>query len=203
MKNYLLSALGATALTVCLSGAAQGTLVGDVVTIQHVFPTIIDIYAPLGSPTVTEGSDDTTTFTYLWLDLYTVNIEASQILVDFSANGSWASGPSMFNGLLVSDLNDDSNHPLTGAVTTTNLVGWDDGRLLLGNDFIGLNFQGLAITTESYLNASLYFSLQPFDEQQEIFDSDRQTPVPEPATLFLFGSGLIGFGLHARRSKLF
>ncbi len=202
MKNYLYSTLGIAILIFGLSSAAQGTLVGDTVTIQHFFPTINNLYNPLGDTTVTEGDDDTARYSFLWFDVYTVNVEAQQILIDFSTIAVWASGDATFNGLVVGDLDDDSGNALSHATFSTNLAGWDDSRLLLGDDYIGFNFAGLSVTPNTYIDTNLFFPIEAREDRLDQDISDPQLAVPEPATLFLFGSGLLGFGFQARR-KIF
>ena len=94
-----------------------------------------------------------------------------------------------FNGLVVSDLDDDGGNGwiLLNAAVQTDVAGWDDSRIIIGNDYVGFNWSGLAFNTTTDFEATLEFG---------------PNPIPIPTSLMLFITGLAGFAVaHKIRVK--
>lgn len=183
MKKTLLAGLAVSLMMLGMTGVAGATLVGDTVTAQHYFPDISIPYENLASAVVEIGTSDTMYPHGGYV--YTVNVDAASIFVDFIYSARWAT--SLFNGLVVDSLNDSTLSSLQDVTIDTNMAGWDLSRLSFDTDTVNFNWNGLSFDDNTYFNASLDFG-------------GRQ-PVPEPATILLFGTGLAGVAATRRRKK--
>lgn len=194
----------AVAMCVCaLPTASNATLVGDTVSLGHYFP---DTAAPTSmfTPTVSTGGSDVSNFYFSYPYGYSVNMEASSVLVDFSyvivdgetatwgdttTSCSWGPTgfscidvPASFNGLGITGLNDSSGGALQGVSVDTNMAGWNTSMLSFDTDKVFFDWKGLSYDNTTYFNAAFDFSGQV----------GGAAPVPEPSTLLLIGSGIAG-----------
>lgn len=120
-----------------------------------------------------------------------------QVAVRFTEEGSFSKND-IFNGFRFFDWTEDTEDvdPFENvSIFSTNLVGFDESRLGFNEDNIWLNFEGLGFTTGTYVN------LQIGGQSLTSFSNDV-TPTPEPGTLLLMGSGILGLaGIGRRRFK--
>ena len=173
-----------TAFVLCLSGFAQASLIDDQVDVYHRSPflTIVDESSGGDTVTVKAGSEDAVA---LHFDVYWVDIEESGVSVDFLRTNQFGNpGVFDFTGLVISDLDFEPGYLLLGADVDTNMKGWDDSRLMLGEDFVGFNWQGL--TVDSDTNFTAFFEFGP-------------SPIPIPPSLLLFVTGIAGFTFFRRK----
>ena len=181
--NRRLLVLGAVMLILVMAGSAGASLIGDTVTVAHVYGTT-NLYGP--QDTVVAAGDGDVVAVYIGgTHEYNVNVEAYSINTIFTVNLAWSNRPS-FNGLVVGSLDDSSGNPLQGVTIDTNMSGWDVSRLYYSDDQVKFNWKGLSFTTDTYFNASLDFG---------------QNAVPIPGALWLLGSGLLGLVAVRRRQK--
>lgn len=161
------------------SAISQASLSGDTVIIGHYYPDLEDLLYPYNDTpieTVVDGGIEWSYDRHRWYsyDLYTVDVGAGSIDVDFLGNSGW-SAVSGFNGLVVSDLDYEPGFVVDSVTLFTNVSGFGSDRVLMGDDWVGLNFSGLNFTAASYISAQISFS-----------------DVPVPSAAILFGFGFIG-----------
>ena len=178
MKRVLIFACAIVLIFFWISGDASATLIGDQVTLTHwAGPN------PLNQSTFTVEQGDVD----LWLraNTYSANVEADSIYIDFLLNYSYGTYYS-FNGFEASDLDYGPGYILSGVSIDTNMSGWNDSLLFFDDDSVSFNWTGQRITSDTYFDVTLTFT--------------QTAPVPEPSTIVLFSSGLIG--LVGLRRKL-
>jgi hypothetical protein len=178
MKNILLGAL----FGLLLSGTAHAGLLGDTITASYQFPTLGTIYGPVtwspatfqvGPGQETDGLVEGVTHILVDFTDTTLQITLTTTLDQPTWNSVAFNGP-VFDGLL----------GLAGGsvdVGATNLVGFDDSRILTSGNELALNWSGLGYTTGSTVVVDFSFA------------------APEPASLALFGMGLTGLAAAYRK----
>lgn len=174
-------------LALLASQGAAATLIGDTVTVEHhfTFGTPAPFY---GSefPVVVAGPADMVLMDSSFT-LYTVDVDAFDIFVDFTFESTWLDGGEFsFNGLVVSDLDFLGGDPLIGFLIETNMAGWDDSRVMFGPDFIGLGWHGLSFDEDTFFHVRLLIG--------------PRGPIPTPAPLTLMALALAGWGIRRRLS---
>jgi hypothetical protein len=172
------------AFVFCLTGFAQASLIDDLVDIEHHFPLFgtVDVSSGGGQDIlVTSGTE----VQGMHFGVYDVNVEADSVIVDFLKENQFGDpGVFDYNGLVLSDLDFEPDYILLGVDVDTNMAGWDESRLMFGDDFAGFNWQGLSV--DGSTNFTAFFDFGP-------------NPIPIPATLLLFVSGIAGFALIRRK----
>jgi len=184
MKNFTIKIIAIT-FVFCLGGFAQASLIDDLVDVSHQSPLFSIIDEASGGDTVTVeagAKDDVIT---LHFDVYQVDIEENSVIVDFLKPNQFGN-PGVFDyaGLVVSDLDFEPGYILIGVDVDTNMQGWDESRLMFGDDFVGFNWQGLTVDGDTNLTAFLEFG---------------PSPIPIPPTLLLFATGIAGFTYFRRK----
>ena len=176
MKTLLKTVLGALFIFISLSSAAQASLIGDTVHVQHAnSQRIID----LGTHLVTTNDENISLFS-----TYQIDIGAESVSFDFNVFGLIGEAATV----TISDL-DWIGTPgtVTGFTSIdTNLGGWSDSRATFTNDSVIFEFAGLTLNPNLFLNATIQTS---------------HTVVPVPPAAWLFGSGLLGLIGIARRQR--
>jgi hypothetical protein len=175
------------AFVFCLTGFAQASLIGDEVIAEFDFPFFGTLNPGSASETliVEAGTGDVIR---LHFDTFEVNVEESSVIVDFLQTRQFENLDVYdFAGLALYDLDDsEPGYILLGVDVDTNMAGWDESRIMFGDDrdSVGFNWQGLTVNDNTDFTA--FFEFGP-------------NPIPIPATLLLFVSGIAGFTLIRRK----
>jgi hypothetical protein len=172
------------AFVFCLTGFAQASLIDDLVDIEHHFPFFGTVDAASGGGQeilVTSGIE----VQGMHFGVYDVDVEEASVIVDFLKPNQFGNpGVFDYSGLVVSDLDFEPGYILLGVDVDTDMAGWDESRLIFGDDFAGFNWQGLSVDGDT--NFTAFFDFGP-------------NPIPIPPTLLLFVSGIAGFTLIRRK----
>lgn len=167
-----------TIIALCLAGFSHASLIGDVVDIIYSDPSFTQaIQDVLVEENVVEAPN-------MLFSTFNVDIEADSVIIDFNRINNF--GSASFAGLIIDDLNDfdNSDFILLGVDVTTNLLGWEDNRLLFDEDTVSFNWQGL--DTDANTSFTAIFQFGP-------------NPIPIPTSALLFVTGIIGFALIRRK----
>lgn len=173
-------------IALSFTNKASAMLLGD----QILFGSVLDTgdgRGPIMSPNtihqfvVQNGPADTFgLFPLNGQNIIRINPEDNQILINFIPDLNWGVHP--FNGIYVQEI----DATLTNVAIDTDVPGWNSSRLFFNAHEIHFNFSGAGFSPHAtHFNANLTFA-----------------PVtPEPATMFLLGSGLLGAFAYRRRSR--
>jgi hypothetical protein len=109
----------------------------------------------------------------------------NKVILSFTTSGQEAL--TIFNGGHLLDVNNTIDDFTSVTINqATNMVGFDASRISFDKNNIWVNLAGLPFDTDTKL----------------VFDLKGGAPVPEPATLFLFGAGLMIAGCMRKRTAL-
>ena len=170
---------------------AGASLIGDEVTIQYLENNVV-----LDEQTfIVEGGNNDIQST--GFNTIKLNIEADKVLIDFTGFNSFDTGFSTFFGIKILGLNDVDNPDwvLLGANVTENTMPsatqWfaeEESRLLIDpvNGDVGFVWHQMSYRPGQSFTAMLEFG---------------PNPIPIPATMALFVTGLIGFIIIRRKKK--
>ena len=190
--------LVAVMLAFSLFTNAGASLIGDQVTIQYLENNVVldearDIIVSDQNDDIRLGIPD------LSLELLSVDIQANTIRIDFLRFNQYIQGNTNFHGIKILDLdwNDPANPDwilLNAEVTINTMTSsglWyaeEDARMLIDpvNGDISFNWHQMSYQRNQNFTAMLEFG---------------PNPIPIPATMALFVTGLIGFILIRRRKK--
>ena len=181
--------LTALFLLLGLAAGAQASLIGDEVTVQYIESGVVYDEQTF---IVEDGTSDVI---YTGWNSISLNIEAEGVYIDFLGNNSYVQGNTNFFGIKILGLNDVDNPDwiLLGADVTENTMNsagtWyaeEDSRLLIDplSGDVGFDWNQM-----SYSNGQNFTALLEFGP----------SPIPIPATMALFVTGLIGFVLVRRK----
>lgn len=166
-----------------ISTPAAADFDGSTVNFQYYFPDSSSAYAfaDNGDKVVGPGVEVTDMAFSASMD-----ISATNLLVDFSADTSWTSAA--FNGWVLSDLTNNLS-AITGVTINplTNMSGFSASNLIWDADSITVNWQGLSFDPDTFVSLDVAFA---------------QSAVPEPGTwaMMLLGFSAIGFAMRRRKS---
>jgi hypothetical protein len=167
------------------TGFGQASLIDDQVSMYHGSPLFSTPESTNGIVTVTVEAGAKDDVTALHFDVYTVDIEESSVIVDFLKLNQFGNpGVFDYSGLVINDLDFEPGYILLGVDVDTNMKGWDDSRLIFGDDYVGFNWQGLMVDGGTNLTALLDFG---------------PNPIPIPPTLLLFATGIACYSLFRRK----
>jgi hypothetical protein len=176
----LLSKLILSSVLLLSSFFVNATLIGDTVTVDHLFPNQNNSVGSSSAVVLTGTSDTMTPFFY-----YSVNVEANSILIN-NTIPNWNKHES-FNGVLIDSLNDSSGNDLIGVIVETDMSNWNDARLSFDKDSIWINFGLGTSITPGYINLLLDFG--------------NTNSIPEPSSFLLLSLGLIGLGFSRKQKS--
>jgi len=175
--------LGTLSLVFGLITPAAASLVGDDVLVQY-----IEVDSVMQSGDVTVTDDATDAITTAWTTA-SVDMGPSGVQMDLLWPNSY-SPDSRFSGIKISGLNDIANQDwlLLDVDVTTDIAGWTDDRIDFGYDgtgsWVSFAWQGLGWSQDQSFDAMFTFG---------------PNPIPIPATMVLFVTGLVGFAVIRRR----
>jgi hypothetical protein len=165
---------------VCISSPAFGSIVGDTIHVDYIFPTLGTVLA--SADVVVPGS--TSIFGAL-----TINIQDDTFTLDASFP-EW-SGSAGFNGLIFTDTTQVPNFTSFHLDSITGFPPPVDPILSFNANQLIMNFNATAVNNMGSDNGAIYnFSF-----------ADQPVPVPVPGAAWLLGSGLLSLAGWRRFRK--
>ena len=180
--NYAVLAMAAALLFgSSRSATAAPLLQGHQIRVDYLFPDAGSVY---NTRDVTVGSGVETSF-FTGQTTFDVDLADSQVALN---NFRFASTftPSSFNGLRFYDYTGTIDAFTGFSIASTNMIGLDSSRLSFDANNLYVNWQGLNFDTNTFVNLDV---------------NGASSPVPEPATMTLFGMGAFGLIARYRRSR--
>jgi hypothetical protein len=175
--KFLTAGLMAVLLICGISGSVSASLIGDDVYVDYIvngtsyasyFGGWAEVDAGMETPEISN-------------DYYEYFFDADRLRIDFVRPDSFGNS-TLFSGIALSSLNDVENPDwiLLGVDVQTDLTGWSDDRIVFDEtgQYVGFSLENLS--TAGAENFTAIFEFGP-------------NPIPIPATMTLFVTGLIGF----------
>jgi hypothetical protein len=168
------------AASIAGAGSAQAALTGDLVTAS--------INGPTTSSLVESGGDfvDPTTFDFTLIDPFQLVVSDTEIAFQNLGPDTILFNTAAFEGPVITDLTHNNITNVTLDAATT-VIGFDQSRISFTGNTIDLNVEGLKFL--------------PGQDAHVDVTTAATTAVPEPASLALFGAGLLGLGFFRRRKR--
>ena len=170
MKTKILAAV----VLLASFGQAQAFVIGDELLVSWMYPDQATTYWDSGVVTVSDAVELADIAGAGAIDL-DISDNSPELAFDFTSSDSFST--TAFNGFLIQDSSGSVADFLSVSIAGTNLAGFDVERIFFSADAIYLNFAGISINNESYINFDI---------------ASASTSVPEPGTMLLFGLGLVG-----------
>lgn len=188
MKKSLLAGVAVGVMLVGMNGVACATLVGDTVLAQHY---AFSGWYGTGDSTVV--IDDSTDLMYplhaSGASFYSVDVNSAEIIITYISDVGWNSWTD-FNGVKIRDLNDSSGHVLQGITASSTLLQYNPTWVTFSDHQVNFDWHQL---NNINIPAGTIF--------RAALDFGHGSPVPEPATMLLFGTGLASLAAARRRKK--
>jgi hypothetical protein len=168
--------------------ANAASLIGDAINLQYYFNG--GAYNVMGGPgsfvagsTSFDFGDNLPSNPY-----FTVSANASQIIFDYKGSAYWTNSPTSFNsgGLYIAN----------GILVTDNTFSFESVAVNPSTDLIGFSISNVTFDTH---NIAIDWNDRPFSAGLKVVLDINSTPVPIPATVWLFSSGLAGLGFIGNR----
>lgn len=175
MKSIkVLFAAAVAAASFGFSNVASASIIGDSVNVSHYHPNSSSVDLDMGTQVVPTGVFD-------YYGLYGVTVNGDNLTYSSGANGYvWFTAA--FNGPVITDM--DSTFTSAVIDASSSYAGFDASRLSFDDHHIYLNLNGLQV------NGFLQID----------FETASTSDVPEPASMALFGLGMLGFAAARRKS---